>query len=191
MSRAYVGPFTGLSILAICGCTVTPSLPDQDSCAVESDCALGQSCTGAVCKASDAADVEYWAGFGDSAAAVEDGGEVPAYRGLQGGSHTRITLRTLGFSTSQGAEAIIAITDRETGEVLAPERSIQISILNDLNDGIGEAEHLFVPFISSILFPSEVEGKEGLVSITITSAVDSAITAALVQRVRFIDAGPG
>lgn len=145
-------------------------------CAAEPDCVLGEECANGVCAAIDA-DIEYWAEVQNELAPVADGGEIPVFRGLQGGLHTLVTVRATGYAATK-ATLTVQILLEENGVEVAAHRPIPVTLV-PFEDSIMEACAVLVVFdIKSLSF---LEGKSA--AITLTLADDDANLSSLVQRV--------
>ena len=148
---------------------------DGPPCAVEPDCVLGEECANGVCAAIDA-DIEYWAEVNDELAPVVDGGEIPVYRGLQGGLHTLVTVRATGYAALKATLTLGIALEEDDFEVAAP-RPIPITLV-PFEDSVMEAREVLVVFdIKSLSF---LEGKSAVITLTLA---DDANLSSLVQRV--------
>lgn len=155
-------------------------------CDMEADCALGESCTGGSCAASSDPDIQLWALIDGLGVTVTDGGDIPVFRGVQGGIHTILTIRSVGLPTDAITDSEIEITLASTGGA-AGAITMPNLFFSDLGDGVGEAEDIFITLNAAL----DLVGQDGMVSITVTSRDEPPVSASLVQRVRFIDGGAG
>ncbi len=184
----WAGLCLGCAFITLGGCMMTGGggMMPTETCDAEADCALGESCTDGVCVATSDADLQYLVLLNGQTAAVADGGDIPVFRGVQGGIHTLLTLRAVGIPTMAVTDSVIEFTLASTGAAAGP-IAVPNLFFSDLDGGVGEAVDVFVTLDLS----ADIVGQDGLVTITVTSQDDPPVTATLVQRIRFIDGGVG
>ena len=158
----------------------------QDTCQTEPDCALGDQCDDTVCVTAEGPDLQYLADFDGVTEPVAEGGNVPVERGLQGGLHTFVTLRTTGFDPDTTVSFEVGVVMVDDGSEAIATRTIDV-FLTEIEAGVTEAADIFVRF--DVFVPGELHRREAIITMTVTDAVDASVTASLVQNVVLFEIG--
>ena len=159
---------------------------DCPTCQTEPDCALGERCDGTVCVTTEGPDLQYLADIDGVTEPVGDGASVPVERGLQGGLHTFVTLRTTGFGPDATVSFEVGVVMVDDGSEAIATRTIDV-FFTEIDAGVTEAADIFVRF--DVFVPGELHRREAIVTMTVTDAIDPSVTASLVQNVVLFELG--
>ena len=183
-------PLAGLAIQrtleASSGDVDPPPPPPIHLCNADSECDDALVCSQGECIAPQPASIEYWAVVGTISGAVTDGGEIPLFRGFQGGAHTFMTVRAEGFTPDGAATMTVGMTRDIDGSTLVTTRNLPIRFTLG-EDGINAAESIFVTF-DRVQVPF-LAGAVGTVSITVTDDASPSISASITRTVTLVEAG--
>ena len=115
---------------------------------------------------------------------VTEGGELPVRLGFQGGVHTFVSVRTTGFPSAASALFSIEITLDDGTTIVSPRTLTQL--FTDVGNGVNEAQGVFTRFDGAV--PGDLDGRSGVISLTVTDPEDESISASLTQTVQLIEA---
>jgi len=175
---------------AVCGagkaCQAGACVPvGDDRCTSEPDCPLGQRCDGGSCIATGGPDIQYWAAAGGSAGPVAEGGVMSVHAGFQGGFHTFVTIRAVGFAPNTEANLSVGIAFADGGGNVATPRTLTI-LFTEIEPGMNEVTDILVRFDE---LAGGFNGRPAVLSATVSDAGDESTVASLVQEVELILVG--
>jgi hypothetical protein len=150
------------------------------ACANQPDCVLGEECREGFCQPADGPDLEYWAAVGGQYAPVVEGGILPIERGFQGGVHTFLSFRAVGFDPGSQFSLTIGVTRDDTAAVVGTERTVP-AVFTELPLGMLEAQGIFYRLDQAL--PGQLLDVPGTLTVRLTDFNDPTRSATLVQRV--------
>lgn len=175
----------GLVSSLLCGC----------GCTVETDCALGQNCVDGLCVPAAIPDIEI---SDDNApcvttgyARLEDGGVFNLCEGFQGSNRLFLTIRATGFPPNAVVDASYTLTvlNPQTCTTTCPSGELcfnggcvlgALSIPNaqmaDIGGGVNQYTGIDDFLTQGVSF---LEGREALLTVTITDTTNPQITASI------------
>ena len=173
---ALLGTVVTTVMLAI-GCIPPPPVSDGGA-----DCALDATCDqGQVPSPAPQVEIGFTDSTDDTYKVVDNGGAMPLFTALQGGSHIFVTLRAAGFPNATGGEASVVLAQRVTllnGDLLHD--FTQITRFTEIDGGFIELESRFV-FLDAL--PEDIDGQTAILSFTLTAVEDESVVADLTQNV--------
>ncbi len=182
-------PFAGVALvrtIGSAGMNDNPPPPDR-SCLTSVDCPLGETSADDVCVLADGPTIEYRVDTATGSTPVPPGGDIPVFRGFQGGIHTFMTIRAAGFEPGSPVLFTVAIALTPGGSVVATERTLNV-VLTETPEGFNEAAGLFIPFDNATA--AGLDGRDAVVSMTMTDPDDASRSASLEATVRLVVIGP-
>ena len=178
--RNLLGAWVGA--LLLCGCAPMNggNMPDGEACMSEPDCELGENCTDGACVATTEPDIQYWAVVDLMFGPVADGGTIEVEQGPQGGIHTFVSILATGFEPNELLLYSAEVRLAETNEIIGQPPSQQF-LSSEIAEGINEIQGIFLRLTGAN--PGEVDGREGIVTLELSSVNDPTRTASVTQRV--------
>ena len=149
---------------------------DDAACLNQPDCELGEECENGFCETVDGPDIQYWTAVEGEYAPVVEGGIMPVERGFQGGVHTFLSLRAVGFDPASPFSLTVGVTRNDTGAVVGAERTVP-AIFQEVSPGMLEAQGVFYRLDQAS--PGQLLNVPG----TLTDFNDATQSAILVQQV--------
>lgn len=168
-------------------CTQGSCTPEGGTtCSNQPDCALGEECLDGFCRPADGPDLEYWAMVEGQYAPVAEGGVMPVERGLQGGVHTFLSFRAVGFAPGTQFSLTVGVTRNDTGAVAGTERTVP-AVFREVAPGVLEAQGIFYRLDQAL--PGELLNVPGTLTVVLTDFNDPSRSATLVQQVTLAEVG--
>ena len=150
------------------------------ACSNQPDCALGEECMGGFCQPADGPNVQYWAAVTEQYAPVAEGGTLPIERGFQGGVHTFLSFRAVGFEPGTQFSLTVGVTRNDTGAVVGTERTVP-AVFREVSPGVLEAQGIFYRLDQAL--PGQLLNVPGTLTVRLTDFNDPTRSATLVQQV--------
>lgn len=150
----------------------------------ELECALDVTCVEGACAEQNGADVQLWADADGAYAPISEGGVLPVFRGLQGGMHTFLAFRAVGFDPSFQGLLTVTIARQDNGMALASTQTTLV-LFTEIELGLSEVQNVFRLFDGSVF--GQIDGVVATITITIEDVADARTTATLTQAVLLVE----
>ncbi|MFQ5413278.1 MAG: hypothetical protein ACE5E6_02350 [Phycisphaerae bacterium] len=177
-------PFTGLALVRSAGDTGPGTeAPSAPNCTTGADCAADFACTAGVCVKADAPQLDLGVTSNGAFESVPDGAAMPLIAGFQGLSEIRVTVRVTGLVGSPDAGVLVAhtVTLADDGTVLSILPAFApITLLATEDADVFELRDRQIVLEGA---PGELDGREAVVSMTLTDAESPCVTATVTRTV--------
>jgi len=145
---------------------------------------IGETCVDGACAAQTGADIQLWANPDGAYEPISEGGVLPVFRGQQGGKHTFLAFRAVGFDPSFQGLLTVTIARQDNGMALASTRTM-LAVFTEIEPGLNEAQNVFWFFDGSAF--GQIDGVSATITVTIEDMADASAAATLTQAVLLVE----
>jgi len=111
---------------------------------------------------------------------------MPVERGFQGGVHTFLSLRAVGFDPGSQFSLTVGVTRNDTGMVVGSERTVP-AVFREISPGVLEARGIF--YLLDQALPGQLLNVPGTLTVMMTDFNDPTRSATLVQEILLAEVG--